>query len=104
MKAALENLKAMDTKNKVVVLGDMFEIGNTASEEHQNIVNLLEEYNFSQAYVCGSNFHGVHTNNIQKFKDFESLSKHLKNTTIKNSTILIKGSRGMKLERVLDFI
>lgn len=102
MKAALENLNAMDAKNKVVILGDMFEIGETSLQEHQKIIDLLEEFKFKKAFVCGTNFSQCKTNTVKKFETFDELENYIKKFEIKNTTVLIKGSRGMRLERLKE--
>ena len=104
MKAALENLEVIPQENKIAILGDMFEVGETSAEEHQNVIDQLENFKFSKMMVCGSNFNKTSTNNVLKFENFEDLKAHLQTIKIKEATILIKGSRGMALERVLDII
>lgn len=104
MQAALQNFDAMDAGNKVAFLGDMFELGETAKEEHEHMAKMTEEMNFDSVFLIGENFAG--TNSRQKtFKSFDDLSIYLQENPIsKKSTILIKGSRGMALERVLDLL
>ena len=104
MQAALENIKALEASNKTVILGDMFEVGPTSKKEHQNIVNLLESLSFKNMYICGSHFNKCSVTKVKKFKDFSDLSKHIDQNKITNNTILIKGSRGMALERILDHL
>ena len=104
MKAALENFRNIDADNKVVFLGDMFELGNTAIEEHYNIAQLVEKLQFNISFLIGENFTKTQTE-LSTFTQFEELSKFLNaNPLPKKSTILIKGSRGMALERVLDLL
>lgn len=106
MMAALENFKQLHQKKKIVFLGDMFELGNTAQTEHQSIVDYLEENALGEIYLIGKNFYNtkVNHNSIKKFKDFDALKLHLQNYAIKDSFLLIKGSRGMALERVLKLL
>ncbi len=103
MRAALENLKAMKTQSKTAILGDMFELGDTAEAEHQQIAELAAGMNFTLVILVGNNFHKTITN-LPKFASFEQLADYLKEQPLENSNLLIKGSRGMALERVLDLL
>jgi len=104
MKAALENFKDLDGENKIVFLGDMFELGVTAAKEHENIGDLAKQFDFADAYLIGQNFNKIKTS-LKTFDSFENFADYLKNNPIKtNGNILIKGSRGMALERVLDIL
>ncbi|WP_341221438.1 UDP-N-acetylmuramoyl-tripeptide--D-alanyl-D-alanine ligase [Polaribacter atrinae] len=103
MKAALENFDEIKEANKTVILGDMFELGNTSLEEHQNIVDVVEGLHFNNCFFVGENFYQTKTKHLL-FKTFEELLSHLKNNPLKHQSILIKGSRGMRLERLLDCI
>ncbi|MGB1042673.1 MAG: UDP-N-acetylmuramoyl-tripeptide--D-alanyl-D-alanine ligase [Tenacibaculum sp.] len=100
MKVALESFNKMSSENKCVILGDMFELGKYALEEHQNIVDFVNDCDFNTAYFIGENFANTNASNFV-FKDFEELKAYLHNNPIINNTILIKGSRGMALERVV---
>ena len=106
MKAALESFKANPAENKIVILGDMFELGISSEEEHQNIVNYLESINVLHAYLVGDNFYKTTSSShkITNLKSFSDLQFSLETTEFNNSYILIKGSRGMALERVLDVL
>jgi len=104
MKVALENFNSLDKTNKVLILGDMFELGNSAKDEHQSIAELTKTLHFKNALLVGENFYQAQTNFI-KLKNFEALKAYLiENKIAPNSSILIKGSRGMALERALDYI
>ncbi|MBJ7882885.1 UDP-N-acetylmuramoyl-tripeptide--D-alanyl-D-alanine ligase [Gelidibacter salicanalis] len=106
MLAALENFKQLLQENKMVFLGDMFELGQTAESEHQGIVDYLETHPLGQAYLIGKNFYKteVNTDAILKFETFEDLKAYLRRTKIENAFLLIKGSRGMALERILEIL
>jgi len=106
MSEAIKNFIQLDKINKIVILGDMFELGTESIEEHKQIINLLlKEENI------GCNFIGKHfySNKIEKsnfhfYDNFDSFASNIKDLATHNSTILIKGSRGMALERTLEYI
>ena len=102
MQAALENFETLNEPCKTVILGDMFELGTDGLKEHQSIVDFVKKLNVDHAYFVGENFHQTGTRN--HFKTFEDLEGYLKNNPLKHQTILIKGSRGMRLERLLNTI
>jgi UDP-N-acetylmuramoyl-tripeptide--D-alanyl-D-alanine ligase len=104
MLAALENFKQAKGDNKIMFLGDMFELGKEAEIEHQNIVNFLTENPFGKVFFVGSNFSKCKSKapHINQLETFEDLKITLENETPANATILIKASRGMALERILD--
>lgn len=106
MMAALENFVQSQGDQKTVFLGDMFELGPDAEKEHQNIVSYLENNYKGTCYLVGENFNKTTVNfsTIYKFKTFEELKTSLVKTMITNQYILIKGSRGMALERVLKYL
>jgi len=106
MLAALENFKQAKGNNKIMFLGDMFELGKEAEAEHQSIVAFLDRNIFGEVFLVGSNFYKTTSNasHIKKFETFEKLKIALENDFPKNATILIKGSRGMALERIVDVI
>ncbi|SEB70260.1 UDP-N-acetylmuramoyl-tripeptide--D-alanyl-D-alanine ligase [Tenacibaculum sp. MAR_2009_124] len=103
MKCSLESFREMDGIYKTVILGDMFELGGSSGEEHQQIVTLLERSNFDNCYLVGEEFFKTNTS-FKKFKEFDDLKTFMIEKPINNGRILIKGSRGMSLERVLDII
>ena len=99
---ALENFHLLEHSNKVVILGDMFELGASAKEEHQSMVDLTNKLAFNRSIFVGKNYYV--TNAEEKFETFESLKSHLTQHPITGAYFLIKGSRGMALERLLTLI
>ena len=102
MQAALENFSQLKDLNKIVFLGDMFELGNDSKKEHQKIADLATSFNFSKVYLIGKAFSTTPVKNAFVYDSFEAFKTSTENLNISNSTILIKGSRGMALERILD--
>lgn len=106
MDAAVNNLAGLSDKNKIAILGDMYEIGEDALMEHQLIADLLANSDIDRAFLIGDSFYNTKINGhkIQKFQNYETFKKHLEGLTFQDSTLLIKASRGMALERVLELI
>jgi UDP-N-acetylmuramoyl-tripeptide--D-alanyl-D-alanine ligase len=103
MIAALESFASIKAESKVVILGDMFELGKDSLNEHQAIIDLATSLNFDKKLFVGENFNLGKTNELQ-FKSYQDLEEYLKKNPLKNQSILIKGSRGMRLERILNVI
>jgi UDP-N-acetylmuramoyl-tripeptide--D-alanyl-D-alanine ligase len=106
MQVALENFIQLDKPNKVIIIGDMFELGEDSLKEHKSIITILKNNNTVKCYLIGKDFYAnkEEKNNLQFYSDFNSFTEYLKNNHFSKSTILIKGSRGMALERTLDYI
>ena len=99
---ALENFNEIDHNNKIVILGDMFELGEDTEHEHQNIVNLCDTLNLNRCIFVGK--HYGKTSAEDKYVTVASLKKCITTTPLEKSYILIKGSRGMSLEQLLKCI
>ena len=106
MAVALENFIQLDKTNKLIIIGDMFELGHESLTEHKIIVDSLLKENRIECCFVGPDFlsNKVLKSNFHFFKTFENLSDFIKNRNVENSTILIKGSRGMALERTLELL
>jgi len=100
MKAALENLKQLQGDRKIAILGDMFELGKNALKEHQAMVDFAKDNNI-ETYLIGNNFAQVKTD-FPVFKDTLSFKKKHSLKDFSPASILIKGSRGMQLEKLLE--
>ena len=88
-------------ENKICVLGDMGELGKFSEKEHIEIVKLMQKLKIPTFYV-GTEFCKVIKND--SFKSTEEFKEYLESEPIKNSTVLIKGSRSQKLEKLLDLL
>ena len=106
MSVAIENFLQLDNTNKIMILGDMFELGDESLQEHKAIVAMLSKDENVKCYFVGSAFYEskIEKDNFWFYDTFESFSNDLSEMKFDNSTILIKGSRGMALERTLEFI
>ncbi|WP_439553935.1 UDP-N-acetylmuramoyl-tripeptide--D-alanyl-D-alanine ligase [Flavobacterium macrobrachii] len=106
MKVALENFIQLDKTNKIAILGDMYELGEESLAEHKYIVDFLTKNSSFECYFIGKYFfeNKSENANFHFYESFEMFSNSLRNTNWKDKTILIKGSRGMALERTLEYI
>lgn len=101
MQAAVLNFAVMEAENKTLIIGDMLELGGQSDMEHQRIVDLINENGFSDVYLVGKCFQAVKSNFI-KFADVEKLKEHIQNKQLQNRFILIKGSHGIHLEKIIS--
>ncbi|GGB76803.1 UDP-N-acetylmuramoyl-tripeptide--D-alanyl-D-alanine ligase [Flavobacterium suaedae] len=107
MDVALNNFFQLNDSNKVAILGDMFELGEESYDEHQKIVEKLLSEEKTTVYFVGRHFFDCKTEkeNIYFFRDYDTFAYHLKKHPLPGkNTILIKGSRGMALERTLEVL
>ncbi len=100
MRAAIMNFAQMEVAHKTLILGDMFELGDQSAVEHQHIVNLLQQNRFKNVLLVGKDFKNT-VNSFHNFSTVSDLIDYVKANPLTNNYILIKGSRGMKLEKVL---
>lgn len=106
MQAAIENMAAMNAVNKTLILGDMFELEEEAAHEHQAIGKLIREKGFMNVYLCGTLFKSA-LHEIPYAKYFvrkEELVQELKQYPIEHATVLVKASRGIGLETVVEYL
>jgi len=103
MKAALENFASLTDSSKTLILGDMFELGDESAHEHQFIADVTIRLKFEHVFLVGKNFYQTKSTHPQ-FMDYESFEKYLSEHPLRGQTILIKGSRGMRLERVVEWL
>jgi len=105
MMAALSNFISIKNDHKCIILGDMLELGNASAEEHQKIVDFIENQQFSDIFLVGPQFKNtISRTKKEKFEQVELLSNYLNTQPIENKLILIKGSRGIHLEKILELL
>jgi UDP-N-acetylmuramoyl-tripeptide--D-alanyl-D-alanine ligase len=106
MEAAIVNLARINASHKIAILGDMFELGNDAATEHRRIGELLKEVNISEVYLVGDLMkYALEANlSIKHFASKEELLDVLSKQPITEATILVKASRGIGLETIVDHL
>ena len=106
MQAAIANFSQINKESKIAVLGDMFELGTESLAEHKIIVNKLKELQNIETHFIGKDFYQnkIESTHLHFYEEFEQFSELIKKKNLKNSFILIKGSRGMALEKTLEVI
>ncbi len=120
MKASIENFSFLKAESKVLVLGDMLELGADSVKEHRSIVELLANLNPNRVFLVGGEFSkavaeitgaiqdgasaAVNGVQLMLFKDSAALREWLAANPLSGQTILIKGSRGTRLERIIDVL
>lgn len=102
MQAAISSFKKSPVKKKILVLGDMFELGKSAKSEHQFIAELASDKVFDKLILLGENFFKTNAPNSIKHLSFSDYKESFNQNEYNNATVLIKGSRGMALERIVD--
>lgn len=103
MEAALKNFAALSGRPKAVFLGEMLELGEESETEHQRIVDLVKNFSFQIPVLVGENFRKTaEANNITFFSNSAEAGEWLRKNMISGYWILIKGSRGSKMEKVLE--
>lgn len=104
MKAAIDNFAAMQVDTpKAVILGDMRELGETSDALHAEIAKQIEQAGFDKVYLCGEHFSSTGTS-FMHFPNIEELMSELTKNPLEGYHILIKGSRGMTLEKTLSLL
>ena len=105
MSAALDNFFTLDFPRKTVILGDMLELGTWSMEEHKKIINKLKDSSIKEVFLVGAHFKQLQEAScFRYFEDVDELIRFFENNGITNSLMLIKGSRGICLEKILDVL
>ena len=105
MRAALDNFRHVEARHKLALLGDMRELGDESLTEHVKILRMLRMYEIP-ACLVGDEFHRaidlVGAGSELWFPDSVALADHLAAHPVHDSVVLVKGSRGIQMEKVLD--
>ncbi len=104
MIAAIDNFNKEIKDNKILILGDMLELGNLSKDEHKKIINHLYEIDFEAVYLVGETFSSINITDsrFKKFNDTKELMNGIDLTKTNNKSILIKGSRSIGLEELIS--
>lgn len=104
MSAAIANMAATPAKHKTLILGDMFELGDASASEHQRIVDLLAAQTpDATVLLVGQHFSATtDAHGFLRMKDAAEVKTWLENNRPSESLVLIKGSRGMKMEMAAE--
>ena len=103
MMAALQNFRNMEVPHKMLILGDMRELGAESAAEHQKIADYLKECAFEKVWLVGDQFAAAE-HSFQTYPNVQEVIKELEADKPKGYTILIKGSNGIKLSSVVDYL
>ena len=105
MHSALESFAGIQADKKLVILGDMLELGEKSVEEHNKLLNELKSYKLENVLLVGEVFQKVSSKSgFRSFPEINKLIDFLRITPLKGNTILIKGSRRMGLEKIYDLL
>jgi UDP-N-acetylmuramoyl-tripeptide--D-alanyl-D-alanine ligase len=106
MSAAISHFAETEGKPKIVILGDMFELGESSAMEHAALGHLIAGFSFEKVLLVGQHMQHalVHLPSAYYFPDKFGLHTWLQDHPIQDSFLLVKGSRGIQLESVLAFL
>jgi UDP-N-acetylmuramoyl-tripeptide--D-alanyl-D-alanine ligase len=104
MSEALKSFQHYGAENAWLILGDMFELGSSSEKEHQQMMDLVSQLEFKNVILVGKHFYGFKSNRYLFFETTSDTLAYLKENPIMQANILIKGSRGMKLEQLIPLL
>lgn len=105
VEAALRNFITLNLENKCVILGDMLELGSESENEHKNVVEFINNKKFDKIILVGNIYSSLQVpNHILQFKNVDELGLWIAKNILQSKNILIKGSRGIKLEKIVDLL
>jgi len=101
MKVAIENFATKKEENKILVLGAMAELGKESLYEHEQIIDLIKKYSWKEVILVGGDFLKL-PHSYRSFEDSLKAKEWFRQQHFQNSYLLVKGSRSMQMERVLE--
>jgi UDP-N-acetylmuramoyl-tripeptide--D-alanyl-D-alanine ligase len=105
MAKALESFEVIEAEKKLIILGDMLELGEKSADEHQNILKSLKEKGATDVLLVGPIFSSLSKDfGYKSFQNAVALKEYISSKPIKGRFILVKGSRGIGLERIYDLL
>ncbi|OAQ41612.1 UDP-N-acetylmuramoyl-tripeptide--D-alanyl-D-alanine ligase [Pedobacter psychrophilus] len=106
MLVAIENINQLKADKKILILGDMYELGDETELEHLNIITKAFSYPFNEIIFIGDYFYKQKQDlkNVVFFESTRKATDYLKEKNLSDALVLVKGSRGMKLESLMEFL
>lgn len=101
MKAAIENFAAMQGDQKILILGDMKELGTDTQKEHEELIDLIKNYSWKAVALTGPVFSGI-SHPYNSFENSQQTREWFQDHKFSDALILIKGSRSMQMEKVIE--
>ena len=103
MMAAIRNFSQLKSENKVLILGSMKELGDHSESEHKNLIQELTQLEMPRVYLIGQEF-ASNNGDYPCFDQVDALIEFIQSNPLKDSTILLKGSRSNQLERLIPYL
>lgn len=105
MRKAIESFAEIKKGRKLIILGDMLELGDKSQEEHLNILKTLNTFGFDNVLLVGPQFENLSSGlGYKSFGNTDGLREYLKSNPVKGNHILVKGSHGIMLEKIYDLL
>lgn len=105
MLESIKNFNLHPLENKTLILGHMLELGESSDLEHKQLIKFISSYEWTNVFLVGSEFLSIEVSqSFEVFKDTEELSKRLQIINLKDNVVLLKGSRGIALEKCVEYL